>query len=928
LGKKTGLLANLASISGLAFVLFGVGQVPSLEAVTISLPGAAKDNQLSDVDLGNIYVPLLGFNPALNNVITCDNVQNNVNNKILEDIYLTNIDAEAPENIIYASTPIIYEYIYSGLTKTDDSVVDNTANVQEGDIFGERIHGAHARGLGDSINSKANTSGGKMDEGTGAGDGWAASGNVRGNGVDIIGGEVNGWVFGGTSDTGDAVGNRVTTSGGTADTATTATDITGVTRRGGDSGPEATNARGNSAAITGNAPVGARNVHGGQVNGSGTGSGSSFLVDTAGTVKDAGWIAVGFVDFDGGRLEGNRAEVASGTFGLAAADIGGASRGPESGSLPTNTGNASGNSVAMAGSVPVVNVRGMFGGQANGAGSGPVSSALFGTAGSMSEDGSIAGGLVYFPDGELKGNKVEVYDGVTKEATGIYGAAGSQFQAAGLAVNASGNSASVYGGDVSGNSICGPWTDLWTATSGSVALSGATIIVDASLYGVFPRPGGDAFAGNALKVVDYGGTSTVGGIGNFENFDFRLSSSTGNGDTILSTASLELGGHGQASRVSSLGVAGGGAILRPGDTITLIRSGATTGLFENSTLSASKGVTILYDIAASLDGAGNMVATVVNSSAHPQSKALSEGYLSGQALLSQAADLATGKGISQAAANALDSGPRAFGAFGGGSLRHKTGSRVNVEGYSFLLGLAHGWDLGHGRLTLGGFLEYGMGDFDTNNSFASAPSVFGEGNTEYLGGGLLARLDLAEGSHGHGYLEASGRFGRVESDFSSRDFVNFRNTAVSYDTSSHYYSAHLGVGYVFRFSEDESLDLYAKYVMTHQQGDSVVLSSGDPVNFDSVNSKRVKAGARFSFAVNEHVSPFFGLAFEHEFDGKAGASSHGFRLDVPKLKGSTGIGELGLSVRTGSAVSFDLGVQGHLGNRRGVSGSLLLNVTF
>ncbi|MDR1309962.1 MAG: autotransporter outer membrane beta-barrel domain-containing protein [Deltaproteobacteria bacterium] len=723
----------------------------------------------------------------------------------------------------------------------------------------------------------------------------------------------------------------MTIPGGTGDTATTATDIIGGDSRNDDSGLEAANARGNSVAITGNASAGGRN-NGGQVNGSGTGSGNSFLIDTTGAVKDAGWIAVGFVDFNDCRLEGNGVEVASGTFDLAAADIvGGAGRGPDSWSLSANIGNASGNSVAMTGSVPVGNTRGMFGGQDDGAGPGFVNSALTGTTGGISEEGGIAGGLVDFPDGELNGNKVDTHDGVIKAAAGIYGSARSQFQAAGLAVNASGDSVSAYGGDVSGNSIYGAWTDLGTATSDSVALSRAPILADVGLYGGFPRPGGDAFIGfigNTLKVVDYGGTSTLGDIGNFENFDFRLSSSTGNGDTILSTASLELGGPGQASRVSSLGVADGGAILRPGDTITLIRSGATTGLFENSTLSASKGVTILYDIAASLDGAGNMVATVVNSSAHPQSKALSEGYLSGQALLSQAADLATGKGISQAVANAHGSGPRAFGAFGGGSLRHKTGSRVNVEGYSFLLGLAHGWDLGHGRLILGGFLEYGMGDFDTNNSFASSPSVFGEGNTEYLGGGLLARLDLEEGSHGHGYLEASGRFGRVEGDFSSRDFVSFRNVVVSYETSSHYYSAHLGVGYVFKFSEDESLDLYAKYMMTHQRGDSVVLSSGDPVNFDSVNSKRVKAGARFSFAVNEHVSPFFGLAFEHEFDGKAGASSHGFRLDVPKLKGSTVIGELGLSVRTGSAVSFDLGVQGHLGNRRGVSGSLLLNVTF
>jgi outer membrane autotransporter protein len=89
-------------------------------------------------------------------------------------------------------------------------------------------------------------------------------------------------------------------------------------------------------------------------------------------------------------------------------------------------------------------------------------------------------------------------------------------------------------------------------------------------------------------------------------------------------------------------------------------------------------------------------------------------------------------------------------------------------------------------------------------------------------------------------------------------------------------------------------------------------------------------GSRFSYAVNEYVSPYIGAAYEHEFDGKARATTNGFDLPAPSLRGHTGIGELGLSLRPSLTLplSFDLGVQGYVGRREGVTGSLQVRWEF
>jgi hypothetical protein len=76
------------------------------------------------------------------------------------------------------------------------------------------------------------------------------------------------------------------------------------------------------------------------------------------------------------------------------------------------------------------------------------------------------------------------------------------------------------------------------------------------------------------------------------------------------------------------------------------------------------------------------------------------------------------------------------------------------------------------------------------------------------------------------------------------------------------------------------------------------------------------------------VNPYFGAAYEYEADGKAHATIYGTQLDAPELKGSTGIGEIGISLNAGTNFNLDFGVQGFVGKRKGLAGNVVLSFNF
>lgn len=439
---------------------------------------------------------------------------------------------------------------------------------------------------------------------------------------------------------------------------------------------------------------------------------------------------------------------------------------------------------------------------------------------------------------------------------------------------------------------------------------------------------------------------TVATIGNFEHLNFYLPATlAADGAMLTVTESAYLtektDGSGRSSQVH-VGIDGAGSPLQTGDRVTLIDASAATGdrLVTNSGLNPTTkgegmaGVTLKYEFDLAADtAAGRLTATVTSVGADEQAKALVEGVMGGLSLVAQGGDTVAGGGMANAVSAAAGAGAATvagFGAASGGSMRFNSGSHVDMHSVSLVAGLAFGKDFTPGRMTIGGFFEYGTGSYDTYNSFSNAASVHGKGDTHYWGGGILGRMDFTNTGPGHFYAEGSVRMGKLYNEYRNGDLRDSLGRRASYDSDSLYYGLHLGSGYVWNITEAASLDVYGKYFWTRQEGDSVTLSTGDPVSFKDTDSHRLRGGARFSYAVNDFISPYVGAAYEHEFDGKAKATTNGFAIDAPSLRGDTGIGEIGLTFTPSKnlPVSFDLGVQGYVGKREGITGSLQVKLEF
>jgi outer membrane autotransporter protein len=190
-------------------------------------------------------------------------------------------------------------------------------------------------------------------------------------------------------------------------------------------------------------------------------------------------------------------------------------------------------------------------------------------------------------------------------------------------------------------------------------------------------------------------------------------------------------------------------------------------------------------------------------------------------------------------------------------------------------------------------------------------------------------MDFVDTGPGFFYTEGSLRAGQLRNEFRTSALTDGMGNRANYTSTTPYYGLHFGTGYILEITDQSVLDIYGKYFWTRIGRDSVTLDTNDPVRFNSVDSHRVRLGSRFSHAVNDCITPYIGVAFEREFSGTVRASSYGHSLDAPSLRGNSGLGELGLSLTPSAVpVTFDLGVQGHVGNREGVSGTFQLRWDF
>jgi hypothetical protein len=232
-----------------------------------------------------------------------------------------------------------------------------------------------------------------------------------------------------------------------------------------------------------------------------------------------------------------------------------------------------------------------------------------------------------------------------------------------------------------------------SATRNIVTIIGAPDLAISALYGGLVwdshsnavAPGMDAFSGNTLNLKTSG--LTVKGIYNFEYINFFLPSTLTAGETVLNVngeARLSENADGTGRRATvNVDIDGASSPLREGDTVTLISAGNLIGTPDNTTTDGQGmlGVTLKYEFAISKVG-NQLLATMAAPALNEQTKALSEGIISGLSLVNLGSDLAAGQGMSEAVSSArrkagdgASAGPSlgTFGAISGGKSRFNSG---------------------------------------------------------------------------------------------------------------------------------------------------------------------------------------------------------------------------------------------------------------
>lgn len=204
----------------------------------------------------------------------------------------------------------------------------------------------------------------------------------------------------------------------------------------------------------------------------------------------------------------------------------------------------------------------------------------------------------------------------------------------------------------------------------------------------------------------------------------------------------------------------GDKILDIGSKLTLIEADGTINADNLEPGSGIKvGSTIKQDITTnievSVDDSGStekLIATVNGALATDEASAINSGMLGGLAFNLQGADLIAREGMEAAIRSAqLDNNHAVFAALTRSSLDY---GAVDVDGTNMLAGLAWQAQTGAGSLTYGVFAEHGDGSYDTYANI-NGTSLHGEGDTDYTGGGILARMDF-NGSENTATLKQAG----------------------------------------------------------------------------------------------------------------------------------------------------------------------------
>ena len=853
-------------------------------------------------------------------------------------------------NSIEVSAGTISERIIGGMSEGDGDIDYNSVTISGGKMS-EAVYGAYTEGSGAVTNNKVIISGGmaEMSREPVAGALSRGSGTVAYNSVTATGGNFYA-IFGGGSAEGIAEYNSVTVEG---DTIIDGRVAGGLAMEG--------VARHNSVTISGTAEI-KEGVFGGTVD---RGGDPADLIDNSVMISGGkiGDVVFGAYTEGSGIVAYNSVTL---TDGLINGEVyGGAST--KNGIAEYNSVTVSGGTINMlaTGGVSIDNVARYNNVTVTG---GTIKGSLYGGMSEinaienkvMISGGNIGGdvcGAESKAESSATGNEVIISGTPTFESaygTNIYGASTFDGEITGNKVTISGRpvfkfndpdkNIKIYGGyvdrdgNVTGNSveingdmkftealeIYGGYGGTGAVTGNSVTISGRPIFAaDSVIYGGYSASGGEV-SGNILNIKSTG--ITVSNIKNFDVYNFYLPDTVQADDVLLTVTGGSSNEQTDLKGSSvNVGITGSAPALKSGDNVTLLHN--ANGILADETTVYGKmtqGVSLEYDFTTVLQNGDSLVTTIIKSGISDDTKSLVETQAAAAGFINSGADLLVSSGITSMSKVTSAEDNAIFGAMSGGSMRYDTGSHADVKGYNFALGMGKAVANNAGRLTFGPFVEYGYGDY---TSYLDN-GVRGDGKTKYYGVGVLARQDDKSGV----YYEGSLRYGRMDADYASND-LGTAGVHSSYDSSSAYYGAHLGIGKVTGLNDTTKADVYAKLLYTHQNGDSVTLQgegNGEVYDFDAVDSTRARVGARVSKAYSERGTGYVGLAYEYEFDGEARATVKGFSTPAPSIKGSSGLVELGyiLQPQGVNDPTINIGLQGWGGKKQGFTGNVDFVWTF
>lgn len=589
--------------------------------------------------------------------------------------------------------------------------------------------------------------------------------------------------------------------------------------------------------------------------------------------------------------------------------------------------------------------------------------------------GKVTGNIVNITGGVIRSLKYEAAPGILVPAGGIYGgrAVGENSMVQGNSVNISGkallndfcemgfigggyasgansqvtdNSVNISGGTINNSSISGGYAGTGTAENNSVTVSGGTInnsnisgghaktgtvennsvtvsggMVKGEVYGGCIEDESDAtITGNSITLSGMADVSEAALYGGY----IRNENETG---TIANNKLIINGWSGKVQSLNNFNgdnggievqALAGGLDLAAGERTEFVTSQAEINSTNNKLITtqatemqAGVALTVSGEIGM---GANNIYIDVASVRASDQTAITTESRAAAAAFVNQGAEAVSDSINSLQGAAA---GISTFATVSGNNGKYDTGSYVDINGWNGIVGVAKTKDLNAGKFSYGAFFENGGGNYNTYNDF-NGTSFRGNGNVVYNGGGLLMRYEQENGV----YTEASLRAGTAKNEVSNA-LSDMDNKLYGFKTENAYYGAHIGIGKIIKLDNGKAWDIYGKYFHTHHEGDSVKIAN-DVFDFDSVDSDKLRIGARFSEQQGEKLTSYYGLAWEYEFSGDAGGTANHYAMYTPSLEGSTVIGEVGFRYTPGkeSPWYFDANVRGYAGMQEGISGSV------